>query len=1114
MIHTFKYFRSKVARGALSFMVAFLAVVSSYAAGGDEMQVPDINTVKLSLEIKDASVKDFMHRVESATPYVFTYDESDLKKTPTVTVRATNQPLSEVLDMVSRQTELLFKQVQHNIHVTTADKARTSEASAAQDQNTVSGLVTDNNNVPLPGVSVALKGTSLGTVTNAEGRFLLQLPQGQGNGTLVFSFIGYTTKEEQINNRATVRVMLFEDVKALEEVVVIGYGTQSKKDLTGSVATVDTEKLASLPVPSVSDAVQGRAAGVQVITSGVPGSDATFRVRGIGTINNSNPLFVIDGVPTQSGLNQLNPNDIESIQVLKDASASAIYGSRGANGVVIVTTKRGKGAKGQLNVDIFSAVQQPVNTFDLLNGSQFAALSNEMLQNNGQQPNPDFADPSSLGAGTDWQDELFRTAMMNSYSVSYAGSNERSNFYVSGNFLNQDGIVINTGYKRYTLQFNSDTDIFDRLRFGNNITLNHDVKTSGNYSIRNTMAALPTQPVFNADGTYAGPTGLPQWEGDITNPIGQARLIDNSTKGYNLIGSVYGEVDILKELKFKSTFGLQANFWDSRTWAPAYNWQPTPEPDAFLFQQYNKSTTWLWDNTLTYDKYFGDKHHLTFLLGSSAQENRYDFMSGSVKEFASEVTQQLGNGVAQPTLNGNASDWALFSYFGRFNYSFDDRFLVTGTVRRDASSRFGENNRWGTFPSGSVAWRISNEQFFQDIAPAFMSDLKLRAGYGATGNQEIGNYAFAAFLNTGQYNFNGQLVPTVVPLIMPNPNVQWEAIEQMNLGLDASLFNERVNVTLDGYIKKTTKMLVGMDVPIGTGYSDELRPPVNAGKMENKGVELTIASQNVKGALTWNTDFNISYNFNRVISLNDSIPTPTGSIGLNYTLARLHAGHPMNAFYGFVTDGIFQTQEEVDRHATQVPGADPFNRTSPGDIRFKDLNDDGVIDDKDRTYIGNPNPKFILALNNNFAYKNFDLSVFLQGVYGNDIFNANRIWAEGMAVAQNQTTATLDRWTGEGTSNTMPRAIFNDPNKNTRVSDRYIEDGSYLRIKNVTLGYTLPNSIAEKVKMSTARIYASAQNLYTFTNYSGLDPEVSLNGIDHNIYPTTRVISFGVNVGF
>lgn len=1111
MEYTLNYLTKKVAGQTLCFLLACLAIMCASTVEAKDLQAPELRDVKLSLELHNASVREFMRRVESTTPYTFSYDESDLQQSGTVTLKVSKQALAEVLNSVSEQTNLSFKQVEYNIHVATADR-KISTAVERQEQQSVSGKVTDKNGTPLPGVSVALKGATVGTVTDADGSFSLRLPASQEKGTLVFSFIGFTTQEVPLNGRSNISVRLFEDVKALQEVVVVGYGTQKKKDLTGSIATVDAEKIASLPVPSVSDAVQGRAAGVQVISSGVPGSDATFRIRGIGTINNNNPLVVIDGVPTQSGLNQLNPNDIASIQVLKDASATAIYGSRGANGVVIVTTKRGTGDKGQLNIDVYTGLQEATNTFDLLNARQYAALQNEMLTNNGQETNPAFADPASLGVGTDWQDGLFRTALMNSYSASYSGSSERSNFYVSGNFFKQDGIVINTGYKRYTLQFNSDTDVFDRLRFGNSLTLNHDVKTSGNYSIRNTMAALPTQPVFLPDGTYAGPTGQPMWEGDIINPIGQARLIDNSTKGYNIIGSVFGEVDILKDLKFKSTLGIQANFWDSRTWAPAYNWKPNPEPDAFLFEQFNKSLTWLWDNTLTYDTYFNDVHHLTVLLGTSAQENRYDFINGSVKQFASEVTQQLDNGVAQPTLHGNASDWALMSYIGRVNYGYDDRFILTGTVRRDGSSRFGPGNRWGIFPSGSVAWRISEENFFSDVD--FVNDLKLRAGYGVTGNQEIGNYSFASALQTIQYNFNDQLVPAVVPLVMPNPNVQWETVKQANVGVDASLFSSRVDVTLDAYIKNTENMLVPMSVPISTGYSDIAVPYINAGEMQNKGIELTVNTQNLAGNLTWNTDFNISYNFNKVISLNDTVPMTTGSIGLNYELARIQAGQPVNAFYGFVTDGIFQTQEEVDVHATQVPGADPFNRTSPGDIRFKDLNDDGVINDQDRTYLGNPSPKFIFALNNNFTYKGFDLSVFLQGVYGNDIFNANRIWSEGMAVAQNQTMATLDRWRGEGTSNTMPRAVFNDPNKNTRVSDRYIEDGSYLRIKNVTLGYTLPTTLTERVKMKSARIYASAQNLYTFTNYSGLDPEVPGNGIDFNVYPVTRTISLGVNIGF
>jgi TonB-linked SusC/RagA family outer membrane protein len=448
---------------------------------------------------------------------------------------------------------------------------------------------------------------------------------------------------------------------------------------------------------------------------------------------------------------------------------------------------------------------------------------------------------------------------------------------------------------------------------------------------------------------------------------------------------------------------------------------------------------------------------------------------------------------------------------GRVNYSYADKYLVTATIRRDGSSRFGDGNKFGTFPSASAAWRISEEDFMKDVDK--LDDLKIRAGYGITGNQEIGNYSFSSSLNTYVYNFNNTVVSAVVPVVMPNPYVQWEQQKQGNVGIDASFLNQRLDISVDAYIKNTDKMLVPMVVPVSTGYSDVYVPSINAGEMQNKGIELTINSRNLTGELKWNTSFNISLNQNKIISINDTVPMSSGSIGLNYNLALIKAGLPVNTFYGFVTDGIFQTQEEVDNHAVQVPGNDPFNRTSPGDIRFKDLNNDGVINDDDRTYLGNPNPSVIFAMNNTFSYKGFDLSIFLQGVAGNQIVNANRFWSEAMAVSQNQTIATLDRWNGEGSSNTVPRAIFNDPNKNTRPSDRFVEDGSYLRIKNVTLGYTMPTNLIQKIKLHSARFYISGQNLFTFTNYSGFDPEVGTNGIDNNVYPVTRTVTVGINLG-
>jgi len=986
-----------------------------------------------------------------------------------------------------------------------------TEAGAQTKGKPATGIVVDSKGEPLTGVTVLLKATTIGTTTDVKGRFSLETGS-EGRAVLVFSYIGFETKEVATASAEEIRVILVESNIQLNEVVVVGYGTQRKRDLTGSVSSVNTKELKTLPVPSIGDALQGRSAGVQVLSSGAPGSNVTLRIRGAGTINNSDPLLVIDGVPTNIPLNTISPDDIASIEILKDASAAAIYGSRGANGVLLITTKKGTQEKNTLEFKMFTGVQTASNKVDMLNASDFAGLHNDMMTNNGQALNPDYADPSSFGAGTNWLDAIFRSAPIQNYSLAYSGGNAKSNYYVSGAILNQEGIIINTGYKRYTVQFNSDSKVFEWLKFSNNLTLNHDIKTSGDYNIRNTMAALPTQSIYNADGTYSGPVGQSSWVGDLINPIGKAKMVENSTKGYNAIGNISAEISILKELKFKSTGGLEASFWDNRTWSPAYNWQPTPQASSYLYQQYNKGITYLWDNYLTYDKYISSNHHITLLAGSSAQASRKDYMYGSAQGFSSNTTQQLNNGTTSKTLGGSANEWKLLSFIGRGNYDYKGKYLVTATLRRDGSSRFGSNNRWGWFPSASMAWRISQEDFMKGYT--WLDDFKLRAGYGITGNQNIGDYSFASVLQTIQYVFNGQIVNAVVPLAIPNPSVRWEQVEQTNLGFDASLVNGRINLSVDAYIKNTNDMLVPMSVPISTGYSDIVVPSINAGEVSNKGVEFNITSINTTGAFKWTTSANLAYNHNRVISLNDTIPLYTGSIGLNQNLSIQNSGYPVNAFYGFVTNGLFQNQEEVDNYAVQVPGEDPYNRTSAGDIRFKDLNNDGKIDDNDRTYIGNPNPKFIFALNNTIEWKGFDLSIFLQGVYGNDIFNANRIYQEGMAVAQNQTTAVLERWTGEGTSNTMPRAIFNDPNKNTRVSDRFIEDGSYLKVKNLTFGYTFRQQWLEKAKLSSARVYFSAQNLLTFTKYSGFDPEVPVNGIDLNVYPVTTTVSAGINLIF
>ena len=966
----------------------------------------------------------------------------------------------------------------------------------------VNGVIVDETGEPIIGASVLEKGTTNGTITDFDGNFALQVAEG---AMLEISYVGYAS--QTLPAAANMNIVLKEDAEVLEEVVVVGYGVQKKSDLTGSISQVNEKDLQKMPAPSLGAALEGRAAGLQVTGSGAPGSNVSLNIRGVGSINNSQPLIVIDGVPTDVPLNMLNMDDVASIDVLKDASATAIYGSRGAYGVVIITTKKGENEKGHISLKGSFGFDQIQRTLPLLNASQFASLHNEMMAAAGQPQYSAYADPTKLGVGTDWMSELWQFAPTQNYCLSYSGGTQKSNFYVSGAYFDQKGIIKTTDYKRITLQFNHDTKLFEWLRFGHKLSLNHDIKSSGEYNIQNTMRALPTQAIKNEDGTWAGPSGLAMYVGDITNPIGKMMENSSTTKGYNLLGNIYAEIKPLDWLIFKTTFGIQVMYWDTEGWSPAYDWKPIAQPESQVSHSFDKSITWLWDNTLSFVKTFKEKHAFTAMIGSSMQANNYEYMAGAVQGFISEEARQLSNGLLDPTLSGNKSDWALLSFMSRVTYGYDNRYLFTATFRADGSSRFAKKNRWGFFPSFGAAWRISEEHWFNKTF--WLTDLKLRAGYGLTGNQaSVGNYAYASQLQTVQYVFGGTQVAGLAPWVLPNPNVRWETVEQYNVGVDLALFDQRLHATIDGYIKNTNNMLVPMSVPISSGYSDEAVPSINAGRMRNMGIEVSLNSLNFKNPnFTWTTTVNFSYNYNRILSLNDDVPM--------YFDCNIHAvNYPVAAFYGYVTDGIFQSQEEIDAHAIQTIGSDKYTSTQPGDIRFKDLNNDGVINEDDRTILGSPTPSWTFSMNNRFEFYGVDIEVYLQGVAGNKIYNGNRATLEAMSVAQNQMTTVLDRWREDNPSNTMPRAVFSDPNKNNRVSDRYLEDGDYLRLKSITIGYTLPKHLTKKALMEEVRFSVSGQNLYTFTRYTGLDPEVGGTGIDSNVYPLTRNFTFGLNIMF
>lgn len=971
-------------------------------------------------------------------------------------------------------------------------------------QITVQGVVKDQTGETVIGASVMEKGTTNGTITGIDGDFSLNM---SSNGTLVVSFVGYKTQEVQVKGQKQLQVVLSEDAEMLDEVVVIGYGTMKKSDLTGAVSSIGNKDIKDSPVSNLGQAIQGKISGVQIVDAGKPGDNVSIKIRGLGSINNCDPLVVIDGVPTDLGLSSLNMADVERLDVLKDASATAIYGSRGANGVVMITTKRGTEGKGKLAVSANYSFQNATNVPSLLNAAQYAELSNDMMVNSGRNPNPEWANPSELGAGTDWMDELLRTGVMQNYTVSYSGGNEKSHYYVSGGFLDQSGIVKSVNYRRFTFQSNSDAQVLKWLKFSNNITFSADTKKSGSYNIGDALKALPIYPVKNEDGSWSGPDGNSEWYGSTRNPIGPTELNKSQTDGYNFLANLTAELTFTKWLKFKSTFGYDAKFWFIDNFTPKYNWKPTPTEETSRYKSDNKSFTYLWDNYFLFDHTFAEKHRVGLMAGMSAQWNTNDYLNAQKNVFMFDNVHEMDNGEEMYAIGGNETEWALLSYMARVNYSYEDRYLLTATIRRDGSSRFGKKHRWGTFPSVSVAWRASQEKWFPKND--YINDLKVRAGYGVTGSQaSVGNYSYLASYNTSVYPFgiSSGNQTALVSSTLANPYIHWEEVAQTNIGFDASLFNSRVMFSFDAYLKETRDMLVKASIPITSGFEDTTTTYTNAGKVRNQGIEMSLHTINLTGELGWETNLTATYNKNKIKDLNSDVPYYINQINNSY-VTMLAKDYPINVFYGYVTDGIFQNQSEVNTHAVQ-PGAEP------GDIRFRDLNNDGVINDSDRTVIGNPNPSWLFSMNNSLSYKGFEHSVFLQGIAGNKIYNANNIDNTGMAAAYNQTTDVLKRWQGEGTSNSMPRAVFGDPNQNTRVSDRFVENGSYLRLKNITLSYTFPKQWLQKAQIENARLSLSCENVATITGYSGFDPEVGINGIDQNRYPISRTFSLGLNFNF
>lgn len=1003
-------------------------------------------------------------------------------------------------------------------------------ASSVFAQTSITGIVKDIQGEAIIGATVQEKGMNNYAITDIEGRFVI-VPKQDLPITLQVDAVGL--KSQVIEIFEIYPEPLYISLKldnVLEEVVVVGYGEQKKSELTGSISSVPKGLIEQQPVSSLDRALQGAVAGVQVTqTSGQPGGGVSVRIRGGASIQGGNePLYVIDGFPIyndtdntgvtsgapSNALSSINPNDIESIDILKDASATAIYGSRGANGVVIIATKRGKAGESSISYEGSYGIQKLRKKIDLLNAKEFALLRNDVLFDTnpslGRYQYLSKEEIDQLGPGTDWQEAAFQEAPMHSHQLTFLGGNEKIRYSITGNYFDQDGILLNTGFRRLSSRVNLDITPTQKLTLGTSLTLGQtrtniaaNVTQGISSSIVTAILSMPpTATIYEPDGSY---TLRNPFENIISNPIATLEERINQSSNLRILGTVFGQYEIAKDLLFKVSFGADISNSKDNSYLPLSLYEGSlVNGQAQVGASFVNS--WLNENTVSYSRVFNGIHSFNSVVGFTQQEYTREVARTGSQQFVSDALSyhSLQSGSVPLIPYSIWQDWVLHSFLGRINYNYDQRYYFTASVRSDGSSRFGGNNKWGYFPSVGFSWRVSNEDFFRKVnAP--MSDLKIRASYGATGNQEIGVYQSLSTLTSVNYLLGDQIVTGFMPERIANNDLGWETTYQLDIGLDVGLFENRVLLTLDGYHKRTEDLLLNVEIPWTSGYSTSLQ---NFGSVENKGVELSINTVNFEGDFNWNTNLNFSFNRNKVTSLGNF--DEDFYISGNYIIK---VGEPLGTFYGTVTDGILHIGEE-DIKGVYTGNANP----KPGDRRYKDINGDGQFTTAaDRTIIGNAQPDYIFGITNNFSWKGFDLSIFFQGSIGNEILNENNRVLQLFNGQQNAAAIALERWTEDNPSASVPRAKL-DPAP--VFSDQLIEDGSFARLKNLTIGYTLPEPFIKRIGLSKVRVYASGYNLLTWTKYSGFDPDVTSadntvsQGTDAGVYPVAKTISTGLNITF
>ena len=1092
----------------ISTFLLMVCVFCSYAGNAHSQNA------KVSIRMNNVKLDKILNEIENQTDYLFIYNNQvDINKNTPVKVK--NEAVAQVLDKILSGTGINYElEGTHIILTTEAIK----DLHAQQQAKTVTGTVTDVSGEPIIGANIRIKGTTTGTITDIDGNFSIE---AEPQSVIEVSYIGYLTQETVINNQKSIRFLLKEDTKTLDEVVVIGYGVQKKADLTGSVANINTEKLNTQSNANIGQALQGKIAGVDIVSQGgAPGSGTRIMVRGIGTLNNASPLYIVDGMYMNS-IDHINPNDIASIDVLKDASSAAIYGSRAANGVIIVTTKEGSNTEGKPIIDL--SVNLGISTaskfLDMLDAKGWAEVTTIARQAIGK-PALDMATDLANKPDNDWQDIMFRPALMQNYNLSVKGGGKYSTYYTGLGYFNQDGIVKGTNYQRYNIQSKNDykRGIFSAgtnliISFSHDKPLHQELRGG---MIGTILQSVPTLEKYDdtREGGYGGTYG------DVVNiPHPLAIIDDNIMDRYNenvkIFANLYAQIELFKGLKYKLNLTPDFSFERYKNYLNKYDFGLATNSITQLTERQRRRRNILVENLLTFDRTFGE-HKISALAGYTYQDSRFRHIQ-AYGEGLPQGLEEIDAATTNRSNEGNSWRSVLTSILGRVFYSYQNKYLFTATIRRDGSSKFGKNNRYGYFPSFSLGWNVAEEKFMENVH--WLDQLKLRGGYGVLGNQEIDNYQYSSTITTG-INYpdgNGGLLQGAFPKNFANPDIKWEETAMTNVGIDFMVFNNRLSLTADYYVKNTKDILLTVPIPISSGGAND--PIRNAGKIRNNGFEFNLGWMDQPNPdISYGINLIGSFNKNKVIAMgSESGSIKGGSTNQNITTSETKAGYPIGGYWLISTAGYFNSQEEVDAYAKDGKKIQPA--AEPGDIKFVDANNDGVINDDDRVFQGSPFPDFTFALNGNMRYKNFDLSIGLQGVLGNKIYNATRQTLEDVTKGSNFLASCLDYWTPENKNASHPRLTWDDPNRNTRAeSDRYLENGSYLRLRSVQLGYTFPQTWF-KGAIQHARVYINAENLFTITSYSGYSPDVNADnanyrGFDNFIYPTNRTFMLGLNVTF